>query len=390
MADTRIHGTTKQYSLKSKLFDTVERAALQPLPRASVFLFSGRTTPPVSMATSEVARAYYSGATGDRSDRCGCVGTVVVGVIFNEQLQLNSTHSSSKPGHSVPRSSTVERRSAGVEREWTGSWGRVRSLARITALGGSDAPGAWCRGEPGVARVAGVGGAASRWRIWKRPEVATSRVGLSVGEFWWTLLSQRQAACAEPTGFLKQHALICDSSAYEQFVYINIGTGRGLTMNDALRSLLKQLRLSICWRAWKCVCRRLRVSEFATPSFWRWCSSDELAVRANYLAVTAARQGGAIPRSENLSTASIGRSTHRSSGSRFTTWQSGRFIRETPRCVLFLGPPGVGKSFLIQAIGATKPSSRASWCCTARSSTWSATSSTTKRWAPRRRCWRGI
>ena len=43
-------------------------------------------------------------------------------------------------------------------------------------------------------------------------------------------------------------------------------------MNDALRSLLKQLRLSGLLRAWKCVCTRLWVMDSATPSFWRWCS----------------------------------------------------------------------------------------------------------------------
>jgi DNA replication protein DnaC len=57
---------------------------------------------------------------------------------------------------------------------------------------------------------------------------------------------------------------------------------------------------------------------------------------------------------------------------------TGRFVREA-RDVLWLGPPGLGKSHLVQAIGIT-PSKPALWCCTARSSTWSATSCMTMSW----------
>ena len=45
--------------------------------------------------------------------------------------------------------------------------------------------------------------------------------------------------------------------------------------------------------------------------------------------------------------------------------------------MLFLGPPGVGKSFLVQAIG-YQAIKQGTSCSTARSSTWSATSSTRK------------
>ncbi len=60
VADTRIHGTTKQQV--SKLFDTVKRAALQPLPRR--FLFSGRTTPGASGRPRRGGAGLLLGATG--------------------------------------------------------------------------------------------------------------------------------------------------------------------------------------------------------------------------------------------------------------------------------------------------------------------------------------
>ena len=54
-----------------------------------------------------------------------------------------------------------------------------------------------------------------------------------------------------------------------------------------------------------------------------------------------------------------------------------RFIREA-KDVLLVGPPGTGKSFLVQALG-YQAIKQASSCSTARSSTWSATSCTTRR-----------
>jgi transposase len=217
VADTRIHGTTKQQV--SKLFDTVERAALQPLPRERFPCFQEGRRQVHRDGHVEVARAYYSVPPEylKRSVWVRWDGRLVR--IFNEQLQLVSTHVQQQAGQfSTQKQHLSERKISGVERGVDWQLGKVRSLGPHCTR--------WAeamlqeRGVEGSRVLQGLLALAGQHRVADLEqvcEVATSHKAYQLRTLR-TLLSQRQAACAEPTGFLKQHALIRDLSAYEQFV----------------------------------------------------------------------------------------------------------------------------------------------------------------------------
>jgi DNA replication protein DnaC len=119
-------------------------------------------------------------------------------------------------------------------------------------------------------------------------------------------------------------------------------------MNDALRSLLKQLRLSGLLESLEVRLQEAAGHGLGHAEFLEMVLQDELAVRADrqlQRRVKAAqfRDLKALDSFDWSFNPSIKRK-------QIYELASGRFIRET-RDVLFLGPPGVGKSFLVQAIG---------------------------------------
>ncbi len=203
-----IHG----HDVGQQLFDTVERAALQPLRRFS--LFSGRTTPGASGRPRPGWRGLLLGAT-EYLKRSVWVRWKVVGWCRSSMSSCNNSARtcSSKPVSSSTQSSACR---AWIPAAWSGvDWqlGKVQVWSALYALGGSDAR-AWCRGAGCCRLLALADGIA--WRIWNRSgEVATSH--------------QRPISCVpcgrccpalsgvcRPTRFLKQHALIRDLSAYER------------------------------------------------------------------------------------------------------------------------------------------------------------------------------
>jgi len=119
-------------------------------------------------------------------------------------------------------------------------------------------------------------------------------------------------------------------------------------MNDALRSLLKQLRLSGLLESLEVRLQEAAGHGLGHAEFLEMVLQDELAVRADrqlQRRVKAAQFRDLKPL--DSFDWSFNPSIKRK---QIYELASGRFIRET-RDVLFLGPPGVGKSFLIQAIG---------------------------------------
>jgi DNA replication protein DnaC len=119
-------------------------------------------------------------------------------------------------------------------------------------------------------------------------------------------------------------------------------------MNDALRSALKQLRLSGLLESLEVRLQEAAGHGLSHAEFLELIVQDELAVRADrqFQRRLKAAQFRELRQLEDFDW-SFNPSIKRK---QIYDLASGRFIRET-RDVLFLGPPGVGKSFLVQAIG---------------------------------------
>ncbi len=217
VADTRVHGTTRQQV--GKLFGDVERALLQPLP-AERFpsFFEGRRQVHRD-GHVEVAWAYYSVPAEylKRSVWVRWDGRLVR--IFSEQLKLLTTHVQQEPGQSsTQRQHLSERKISGIERGVDWQLGKVRSLGPHCTR--------WAeamlkeRGVEGGRVLQGLLALAGEHRVADLEHACET--ALTHGAYQLrtlrTLLSQRQAACAESAPFLEEHALIRDLSAYEQFV----------------------------------------------------------------------------------------------------------------------------------------------------------------------------
>jgi DNA replication protein DnaC len=119
-------------------------------------------------------------------------------------------------------------------------------------------------------------------------------------------------------------------------------------MNDALRAALKQLRLSGLLESLEVRLQEAAGHGLSHAEFLELIVQDELAVRADRQLQRRlnAAQFRELKKLEDFDW-SFNPSIKRK---QIYDLASGRFIRET-RDVLFLGPPGVGKSFLVQAVG---------------------------------------
>jgi DNA replication protein DnaC len=119
-------------------------------------------------------------------------------------------------------------------------------------------------------------------------------------------------------------------------------------MNDALRTALKQLRLSGLLESLEVRIQEAAGNSLSHAEFLELVLQDELVVRADrqlQRRVKAAqfRELKTLDDFDWSFNPSIKRK-------QIFDLATGRFVREA-RDVLFLGPPGVGKSFLVQALG---------------------------------------
>lgn len=119
-------------------------------------------------------------------------------------------------------------------------------------------------------------------------------------------------------------------------------------MSESLRSALKQLRLSGALESLDVRLHEASGNALNHAEFLELLLADELAVRSNRQIQrrVKAAQFREVKTLENFDW-SFNPSIKRS---QIFDLATGRFIREA-RDVLFLGPPGVGKSYLVQAIG---------------------------------------
>jgi DNA replication protein DnaC len=119
-------------------------------------------------------------------------------------------------------------------------------------------------------------------------------------------------------------------------------------MNERLQSALKKLRLSGLWESLEIRLEEALRNGLTHAEFLELILQDELAVRDNRLMQrrTRAAEFRDLKPMDQFDF-SFNPSINKQQMYELAT---GRFIRER-RDVLWLGPPGVGKSFLVQAIG---------------------------------------
>ena len=217
VADTRIHGTTRQQV--AKLFTEVEQPALLPLPTARFPFFQEGERIVNRDGHVEVAKAYYS-APPEFVGRTVWVrwdGHVVR--IFDQQLRQIAIHAQREPGRfaTAPQHIAPTKRS-GIERG-TAWW-----LKKAHAIGGEA--GGWAesilqqRGVHGIRVVMGLVSLAHRYRdaeIEHACRVARSHAA-------WRLrdvrnLLKRQAPPQEQFEFITEHPLIRSLADYGALVH---------------------------------------------------------------------------------------------------------------------------------------------------------------------------
>ena len=157
-------------------------------------------------------------------------------------------------------------------------------------------------------------------------------------------------------------------------------------MNDRLLSALRQLRLSGLAETLDVRLQEAAGHQLSHAEFLELILQDELLVRNQRLVdrrVKAAqfRELKTLDDFDWVFNPSIPRK-------RVFDLGACRFVREA-RDVLLLGPPGTGSRSWFRR-SAIWRSSRASSCSIGRSSTWSATSCTTRRSKAKTRCWPAI
>jgi transposase len=217
VADTRIHGTTRQQV--GKLFAEVERPALQPLPRERFpFFHEGRRNVHRD-GHVEVAKAYYSVPPEylGRSVWVRWDGRLVR--IFNERLEPIAVHVQREPGRfSTKREHIAAEKISGVERGATWLLGQVRCLGPGSAR--------WAEAmiaERGVEGVRVLQGLLSLAR--RHPVAAIERACDSAARSGCyhlrtvRALIARQAPSQEEFAFMHEHPLIRPLAEYSQFVH---------------------------------------------------------------------------------------------------------------------------------------------------------------------------
>lgn len=217
VADTRIHGTTKQQV--SKLFETVERAALSPLPVERFPFFREREHTVHRDGHVQVDEAYYSVPPEYFRRTVWVRWDSRLVRIFNQQLEEIRVHAKepSKGRFSTHPADVPPEKISGMERgtEWL--------LRRASAIG--EHADRWAqevirsRGIEGIRSVIGLLSLANRQPcqvIDKACEIATSYGAYQLKNV--RQLIKHKAAKQEQLEFMQEHPLIRNMDVYGDLV----------------------------------------------------------------------------------------------------------------------------------------------------------------------------
>jgi transposase len=219
VADTRLHGTTRQQV--AKVFAEVERPALQPLPRERFPFFHEAQRTVHRDGHIEVDKAYYSVPPEYLGRRLWVRWDARLVRVCNDRMESVAVHVKHEPGRfSTQPQHIVNEKISGVER------GAAWLLAQVRRLGPQSS--AWAeallhtRGVEGIRVLQGllslakrhpadqIEGACASAHSYQSYRLKTIR----------TLIG-RQALKQGQFAFLEEHPIIRPLSEYTQFVHVS-------------------------------------------------------------------------------------------------------------------------------------------------------------------------
>jgi transposase len=217
IADTRIHGTTKQQV--AKLFESVERAALAPLPLERFPFFHEREHTVHRDGHVQVDGGYYSAPPEYRGHDVWVRWDSRLVRIFNQQLEEIRAHvkQQAKGRFSTHPADIAPEKISGMER------GTERLLHRASAIG--EHADRWAqqvihtRGIEGIRAVIGLLSLADRQScplIDKACEIAISYGAYRLKNV--RRLIEEKAAKQEQMEFMQEHPIIRSMEAYGELV----------------------------------------------------------------------------------------------------------------------------------------------------------------------------
>ena len=216
VADTRIHGTIRKQV--GKLFEEVERGALQPLPLERFPFFHEGQRIVHRDGHVEVAKAYYSVPPEYLGHTLWVRWDLRLVRIFNSRMEQIAVHVRQEPGRfsTQDRHIASEKRS-GVER------GAVWYLSRVHWIGQHTAR--WAEAMIQARGVEGVRVLLGLWALTKRHDAEAieraCEVAFSHGAYRLRTIRQllkRDAPKQETFAFLGEHPIIRPLSEYEKLV----------------------------------------------------------------------------------------------------------------------------------------------------------------------------
>jgi transposase len=217
VADTRIHGTTRQQV--GPHFATIERAALLPLPAGRFSFFQEGRRNVNRDGHIEVEHAYYSVAPEYLGRRVWVRWDGRLVRIFNENMQPITTHVQREAGRfSTQSQHLAPEKISAVER------GAVYMLTRIRRLGAEAT--AWAEAVMETRGVEGIRVLQGLWSLTKKygPDQIARACAAAHSHGSYRLrtvreLLKRPTPSQAPLPFLSEHALIRPLADYERFIH---------------------------------------------------------------------------------------------------------------------------------------------------------------------------